>query len=169
MWIAQWLKSRSKENAFGVPVRNFDRVDERLYRGAKPDLAGLRAMHEKLGVGTIVNLIPGDRAEDRQAALEAGIDEWWHHPFSDRETPKTELVEFWLRAVRDARRPPVYMHCKGGRHRTGVLVAVYRVVVYGWTKEHAFEEMKRYGWYDAMGHEPLRLWFFRDFDPSRFE
>ena len=39
---------------------------------------------------------------------------------------------------------PVYVHCKGGRHRTGALLAVYRITRDGWTADQAFEEMKRY-------------------------
>jgi hypothetical protein len=56
----------------------------------------------------------------------------------------------------------------GGRHRTGVLIAALRVADQGWTKEQAFREMVRYGWYDARGHRPLREWFFQDFDPAAF-
>lgn len=168
VWIAQWLKSRSKDNEFGVPVRNFAKVDDRVYRGAWPDAAGLRAMHEKLGIGTVVNFIPGDRADDRRRAVDAGIDDWWHIPLSDRETPDTELVKSWLHSVRAAKNPPIFMHCKGGRHRTGILIGVYRVVEHGWTKERAFEEMKVYGWYSALGHGPLKAWFFDVFDPTTF-
>lgn len=168
MWIWQWMRSRSKENAFGVPVRNFAKVDDRLYRGALPDLDGLRAMHDRLGVDTVINLVPGDRDHDRRAALEAGIDDWWHIGFSDREAPDPELVRTWLRAVRTSKSPHVYFHCKGGRHRTGMLAAVWRVLEHGWTKERAFEEMKVYGWYGALGHGPLKTWFFEEFDPDHY-
>ena len=36
------------------------------------------------------------------------------------------------------------MHCVGGRHRTGVMTASYRMTNAGWTAEQAFNEMKQY-------------------------
>jgi hypothetical protein len=38
----------------------------------------------------------------------------------------------------------------------------------GWTMEQAIKEMVRYGWYDALGHKPLREWFLREFDPKDY-
>lgn len=168
MWLVQWLNSRSLGNEFGVPVRNFAKVDDRLYRGALPDEAGYRAMHENVGIQTVINLVPGDREVDRKLALAAGIEHWDHIPFSDRHMPEDDLVREWLGRVRESQYPPIYMHCRGGRHRTGTLIAVYRCVVYSWSKEKAFEEMMQYGWYDALGHAPLRIWFFEHFNPDEY-
>jgi len=39
----------------------------------------------------------------------------------------------------------VYVHCAGGRHRTGVMTAAYRMTHDGWTADQAFKEMKQYG------------------------
>jgi hypothetical protein len=50
-----------------------------------------------------------------------------------------------------------------------MLLGVYRVVDCGWTKEQAFAEMMRFGWYSALGHGPLLDWFFNEFDPKEFE
>jgi len=36
------------------------------------------------------------------------------------------------------------VHCVGGRHRTGVMTAAYRMTHEGWTAEQAFAEMKQY-------------------------
>jgi protein-tyrosine phosphatase len=38
----------------------------------------------------------------------------------------------------------VYVHCVEGRHRTGVMTAIYRMTVDGWTADRAFNEMKQY-------------------------
>jgi protein tyrosine/serine phosphatase len=54
-----------------------------------------------------------------------------------------QLAEF-LQTVNDAARQPVYVHCVGGRHRTGVMTAVYRMVHDGWAADRAFEEMKQF-------------------------
>lgn len=47
-----------------------------------------------------------------------------------------------LRAVQAAEaKGPVLMHCKHGSDRTGLVAAMYRVVVQGWSKEDALNEM----------------------------
>lgn len=169
MWLVQWLKSRSPRNELGVPIRNFARVTNALYRGARPDAGGYRALVERLGVRRVCSMTGHFRPEDERAARAAGIEEWRHIPFSDREKPRTERVREWLDYIRTATATtPIYAHCMGGRHRTGVLLGVYRVTDCGWTREQALQEIMRFGWYDALGHRPLLEWFLRDFDPKTF-
>jgi len=40
---------------------------------------------------------------------------------------------------------PVLIHCKAGLHRTGVIVAVYRMEYDGWTRHEAMGELKANG------------------------
>ncbi len=169
-WLAQWAKSRSKRNAFGVPIRNFGKVSETIYRGALPDTTGYRTLAVKLGVRRVCSIIEYERLEDRAHALNAGIEEWRSIAFSDTSAPPPEKVRQWLEYMRGAEREgAIFTHCRGGRHRTGVLVGVYRVTDEGWTKQQAFAEMLAYGWYSAQGHAPLLEWFFRRFDPADFQ
>lgn len=169
MWLAQWAKSRSKSNEFGVPIRNFAKVADSLYRGALPDSAGYRALVEKLGVRRVCSIIEHEVIEDRQRAVEAGIEDWLHIPFSDRDAPTEERVKEWLAYIRSSDTGgTVFTHCRGGRHRTGTLVGVYRVTDCGWTKQRAFDEMMTFGWYSALGHAPLLEWFFDAFDPKDY-
>jgi len=169
VWLIQWAKSATSNNEFGIPVRNFAQVTEGLYRGALPGPVGYRAIVERLGIRRVLSMTGTERPQDREAALAAGVSEWSHVPFGDREMPPADRVRRWLSVVRTAGAAgPVYTHCMGGRHRTGVMVGVYRVTDCGWTKEQAYQEMLRYGWYDALGHRPLRDWFFRLFDPKDF-
>jgi hypothetical protein len=51
-----------------------------------------------------------------------------------------EAVAF-LKVAVDPGRAPVLVHCLHGADRTGVMVAVYRVAVQGWSKEEAVREM----------------------------
>ena len=50
----------------------------------------------------------------------------------------------FLALVNDPANQPVYVHCAGGRHRTGVMTAAYRMSIDGWTSDRAFKEMKSY-------------------------
>lgn len=54
------------------------------------------------------------------------------------------MLKYFLRLVNDPANGAVYVHCKGGRHRTGAMTAAYRLTHDGWTAEQAFEEMLRY-------------------------
>ncbi|HVG19771.1 MAG TPA: protein-tyrosine phosphatase family protein [Blastocatellia bacterium] len=169
MWLIQWSKSLSKKNEFGVPIRNFARVVDTIYRGALPDTEGYRALTEKLGVYRVCSIIEHESREDRKRALDAGIKEWRYIPFSDKDAPPPNRVREWLDYIRTSKKKgPIFTHCRGGRHRTGVLVGVFRVTDCGWTKDQAFEEMNKYGWYAALGHQPLKDWFFGEFDPEDY-
>ncbi|HYN85268.1 MAG TPA: hypothetical protein VER32_08450 [Pyrinomonadaceae bacterium] len=170
MWLVQWLKSRSEDNEFGIPIKNFAKVDDTIYRGALPDVPGYRALVEKLAVVRVCSMIEHERRADKERALSSGIEEWRSLPFSDRDAPEAAKVHEWLALIRSSKtRGPVFAHCRGGRHRTGVLFGVYRVTDCGWTKEQAYNEMKLYGWYSALGHAPLLEWFFHVFDPKDYK
>lgn len=169
MWLIQWAKSSTERNEFGMPVRNFGKVTDALFRGALPRAEGYRALAERMGVRRVLSMTGTSRPQDRELALANGVEDWRHVPFGDREMPPPERVGEWLAHVRTAtERGPIYTHCMGGRHRTGVMIGVFRVTDCGWTKEQALQEMMRYGWYDALGHRPLLDWFVQVFDPKDF-
>lgn len=47
---------------------------------------------------------------------------------------------------------PVLMHCKHGQNRTGLIAAMYRIVIEGWSKEAAMAEMQQgFGGEQRMG------------------
>jgi protein tyrosine/serine phosphatase len=126
-----------------IRIDNFARVDARLYRGAQPkgrDFADLKA----LGVKTIVNLTSHDADPNEQAMAEAAGLAYVHIPMTTRTAPTSEQVTRFLGVVNDSTSGPVYVHCVGGRHRTGVMAAVYRMTNDGWTGARAFAEMKQY-------------------------
>jgi protein tyrosine/serine phosphatase len=58
--------------------------------------------------------------------------------------PTADQLAQFLDLVIDRANQPVFVHCAGGRHRTGVMTAVYRMTEEAWTADQAFAEMKRY-------------------------
>ena len=60
-----------------------------------------------------------------------------------------EQTKYFLELVNDQANWPVYVHCKGGRHRTGEMTAIYRISRDGWSADQAYEEMKRYDFEDS--------------------
>ena len=49
-----------------------------------------------------------------------------------------------VEAIADAPPGAVVVHCVGGKHRTGVMTAVYRMTNDGWSADQAFREMKQF-------------------------
>jgi protein tyrosine/serine phosphatase len=50
----------------------------------------------------------------------------------------------------------MYVHCKGGKHRTGVTGAVYRFTKYGWDYDKVMKEMENYDFYTSFGHKAMK-------------
>ena len=114
-----------------------------LYRGAQPegrDYTDLKA----LGVKTIVNLTSDDAEPNEQAMTEAAGMRYVQIPMTTHTPPTAVQVREFLTIVNAAASQPVYVHCVGGRHRTGVMTAAYRMTLQGWTPDQAFKEMKQY-------------------------
>ena len=65
-------------------------------------------------------------------------------PMTTHRAPTSAEVASFLHIVNDPANQPVYVHCVGGRHRTGVMTAIYRMTQDGWTADRAFNEMKQY-------------------------
>jgi protein tyrosine/serine phosphatase len=161
-WIWTYLTSRSKSNPYGLAVANLSRVQPgRLYRGARPAVGVVPELGRAFQCKTVVCLLPdsAEVAEERRA-VEAARMNWRPLPISDKETPPPDFADRWLTLATDSTLWPIFVHCEGGRHRTGLAVAIYRVTVERWAKEAAWKEAEERGFYGARGHEPLREYFF---------
>ncbi|HEU0173831.1 MAG TPA: hypothetical protein VFV58_06175, partial [Blastocatellia bacterium] len=71
-----------------------------------------------------------------------------------------DLAPRFLAVVNDPENWPVYVYCHGGRHRTGVVTAIYRMAIEGWDVQRAYAEMRQYGFYKCWGHGPLKAYVF---------
>src|SRR5215475_8233956 len=105
-------------------IDNFGQMDERFFRGGRPedrDLAALSA----LGVKTIIDLTDNSRSYEQPAVERAGL-RYVNIPMVDKSYPSLDQVNAFLKVVDDPATGKFYVHCAGGRHRTGVMGAVYR-------------------------------------------
>jgi len=129
-------------------VGNFARVDDRLYRGAQPTADGYRNL-KKLGVKTVISF--RSNTDTRTEAESAGLTYIRMPVQADiigSEPPTDEQVKTFFDIVLDPAKQPVYMHCRGGKDRTGTLGAVYRMEMDGWSNNEAIEEMQAFGFHD---------------------
>jgi tyrosine-protein phosphatase SIW14 len=125
-----------------IKIDNFGQVSPTFYRGAQPkgeDFAALAAA----GFKTVIDLAKeGDLTEEANAKR-AGMD-FVRIPMTTHESPGPATIGQFLSLVNDPAKQPVYVHCIGGRHRTGVMTAIYRMTADAWTPIQAFKEMKQY-------------------------
>jgi protein tyrosine phosphatase (PTP) superfamily phosphohydrolase (DUF442 family) len=139
------------------PVR-FSQVNEQLYRGGQPSEAQLEDL-KALGVTTIISLRKEDRDVTRaeeQAARRLGI-RFLHFPFYGIFGASRSFLEQILAELRAPDNGVIYIHCKRGRDRTSVLVALHLVIDRGWTPDDAWQRaVLDYGyqpsfWYRRLG------------------
>jgi protein tyrosine/serine phosphatase len=92
----------------------------------------------------VIDLTSDDARVDERTLVERAGMRYVQIPMTTHISPTAEQLAKFLGIVNDAASQPVYVHCVGGRHRTGVMTAVYRMVNDGWSADQAFAEMKRF-------------------------
>jgi protein tyrosine phosphatase (PTP) superfamily phosphohydrolase (DUF442 family) len=143
-----------------IRIDNFGRVNSSYYRGAQPkgqDYADLAS----LGIRTVINLTSDDAdASEKTMTDRAGMG-YAQIPMTTHEPPTAAKLAEFLKLVNDPARQPVYVHCVGGRHRTGVMTAAYRMTKERWTADQAFKEMKQYKFGAEFLHSEFKDFVYR--------
>lgn len=138
-----WEKSSEPAASPGVP--NWFQVSAKLYRSAQPDAAGFREI-AAMGITTVLNLRAFHSDDDEVEGTDLELVRVPMYAFHlDRDDVVTAL-----RVIRQAP-GPVLVHCLHGADRTGTVVAMYRIVEQGWSKEAAIAEMTEGGF----GYHPI--------------
>ena len=81
-------------------------------------------------------------------------------PMTTWDRPSEAAVTQFLKLVTDPANLPVYVHCQGGRHRTGAMTAVYRMTQDSWTADQAYAEMKKFRFEGFPGHPELKQFVY---------
>jgi tyrosine-protein phosphatase SIW14 len=117
-------------------LHNWYRLNADVFRSEQPTRQGFEEIR-KMGIRTIVNL----RSEHSDAALVEGLGlRLVEIPMEAGRFGEDEIVRA-LTAIQTAEKP-VLVHCQYGSDRTGVVMAMYRIVFEGWTKKDALAELK---------------------------
>jgi tyrosine-protein phosphatase SIW14 len=144
-----------------VHIKNFGQMDERFYRGAEPkDQADVQSLKD-LGVKTVIDLKNDPNPSEREWVESLGM-RYVNIPMSDKSYPQAESVATFLKTVDDPSTGKFFVHCAGGRHRTGAMGAVYRYEKYGWNFDQVYAEMKQYDFYTTWGHGDIKT-FVEDY------
>lgn len=139
--------------------QNFRKFFNQIYAGAEPSVQDLKYMKDILGIKLIVSL-------DQEAATKLA-------PFIKQLGIKHVIIPIEPSArigdsIRFLRRyivnildnqQPAYIHCKYGKDRTGLALAMYRVLKHGWSCDNAIAEAKRYGYGTGISLQVQNLWY----------
>jgi len=70
-------------------------------------------------------------------------------PMKGMTTPTEKQISHALKALNDSSDGPIFIHCKRGADRTGVVIACYRIQHDNWDNQKALSEARSYGmsWY----------------------
>ncbi|HWY46672.1 MAG TPA: tyrosine-protein phosphatase [Bryobacteraceae bacterium] len=120
----------------GLP--NFHQVNDRIYRGAQPTVEGFQALAQ-MGIKTIVDL----RREDGQIREEQRTVESLGMKFlsvpMEMGAPTDQQMSRVMQEL-NSNAGPVFVHCHGGRDRTGTVIACYRKTHDAWDSQKALDE-----------------------------
>ncbi|HMV85021.1 MAG TPA: tyrosine-protein phosphatase [Blastocatellia bacterium] len=147
-----------KKSTTDAGVSNFGKVEDFYYRGAQPKEDEYERL-AALGIKTIIDLRDDPKDYAKTKAEYAGM-KYINLPMSDKEYPSADAADKFLSMVNDKANWPVYVHCAGGRHRTGAMTAVFRMKMQGWDVDQAYDEMKGYDFYTRWGHKAMKTFVF---------
>jgi protein tyrosine/serine phosphatase len=126
----------------GVSIKNFGKINDHYYRGSQPSQAEF-AQLKKLGIKTVIDLRIDSLLAEQDWTRGLGM-QYFSIPLKASIPANEQQTSYFLSLVKDPANWPVYVHCKGGRHRTGAMTAIYRITQDGWTADQAFREMTEY-------------------------
>lgn len=147
--ICQYLLKSNKEvindnincaiEIVGSAVENFHMVSQDLYRGAQPSQEALNDL-QNIGIETIINL----RLIHNDDVVGMNMN-YIEIPMIAIDINDKDVIKF-LQIVSKTENGPFFVHCQHGSDRTGVMCAMYRIVIQGWTKEEAIRELAECGY-----------------------
>ena len=133
-----------------IKIKNFGQMDDRFYRGAQPKEQDYKDLAQ-LGIKTVIDLRDDPEAYEKPMVESLGMT-YINIPMMGKQYPTTEATALFLKTVNDPATGKFFVHCAGGRHRTGAMGAVYRYQFYHWNFEQVYKEMKQYDFYTTWGH-----------------
>lgn len=128
---------------WAVPIEikglsNLHRVTPMIYRSAQPDKSSGSAISE-LGIKTVLSFRKRDKDEPLHST--PGVI-FKRYPLYTWDIEEEDILAV-LRIMNDPANQPILVHCTHGADRTGLMMASYRMIIQGWTKEAAIAEMKK--------------------------
>lgn len=134
----------ASERPSSVHIRNFDKVNDHIYRGGEPTVDGLQQL-STMGVKTIIDLREsGQNTMFEKEHVEKLKLKYINIPIGEFSAPSNAQIAQLLSLLNNES-GAVFVHCRRGKDRTGTVIACYRIQHDGWNNVRALEEAKEHG------------------------
>lgn len=138
--------ARFSERIYNLPgLENAGRVAPGVYRGAQPGTGGYDTL-KAMGIRTVIDM---RTTESEKRQVEAAGMKAIAVPIEMSRNGLREKVDRVVALMADPANQPVYVHCRHGQDRTGIVVAAFRMKQQGWSLADAEAEMQAYGFNDV--------------------
>jgi protein tyrosine/serine phosphatase len=125
--------------AKGIP--NLGEVTPTLYRGGQPSPEGFQRLAQ-MGINVVVDT--GRSKRDEAVVKNLGmtyVSLPWYCPF-----PNDKVFARFIEITRKNPAKKIFVHCRLGDDRTGMMIAAYRMAEQHWTAKEALQEMHEFGY-----------------------
>jgi protein tyrosine phosphatase (PTP) superfamily phosphohydrolase (DUF442 family) len=140
LFYATDVISKGPEGQAGA-IPRFEQVAPGLYRGGQPTPAGFEFLKWR-GIRTVINL--REELDEREQVEKLGF-KYVYIPLDAWDPVSDQALKTFLTVVNTAAYQPVFVHCKRGSDRTGVMIGFYRMAMQGWTADRAYAEARALG------------------------
>jgi protein tyrosine phosphatase (PTP) superfamily phosphohydrolase (DUF442 family) len=157
---------RQAERRTMAGIGKFGEVTPLLYRGAQPDYKGFKALAES-GVQIVVDTRGHREKSEGKEVKMLGMKYVaipWHCPF-----PPDDTFAKFLKLIKENPKKKIFVHCRLGDDRTGMMIAAYRMADEGWTADEAMREMQKFGFNRAHHFICPRLASYEKSFPERLK
>ncbi|MBQ1926407.1 MAG: tyrosine-protein phosphatase [Proteobacteria bacterium] len=136
-------------------LSNLYKVSDDVYRSAQPEEGGMTSA-KALGIKTVLSLRETELDTDLNHNENAGLNTI-HLPIVTWDVEDKNIIDA-LRIIRDAPKP-ILIHCRHGSDRTGLIIAMYRIVFEGWSKSCAKAELMHggFGYHSMWSNIPKEI------------
>ena len=159
------VAQETPQRAAFVKIKNFGQMDERFFRGGQPKTEEDYKALAALGIKTVIDLTDDPKEYEKPLVESLGM-KYIHIPMIAKKYPTPAATEAFLKTIKDPETGKFFVHCAGGRHRTGAMGAVYRYENYNWDFDQVYKEMKQYDFYTSWGHGAFKD-FVKDYHAKK--
>ena len=141
-----------------IRIGNFGKINANYFRGSQPKGSDYKDL-ATLGVKTVIDLQKDGPSNEGGLVTAAGM-KFVRIGMTTSQAPTDAQIAQFFEIVNNPANQPVYVHCAGGRHRTGTMTALYRMTFDGWNAGQAYSEMKQYRFEGFPDHPVLRNYVY---------
>jgi hypothetical protein len=143
-------------------ANNFRVVESgRIYAGGYQYPTPLKRILERYHIKTVLSLRRIDHekeADELQVVTTQGARfRRIVIPYRVPDAERLARIEEAVSVLADSENQPIFVHCWAGMHRTGAVVAVYRVGHCGWSEQAARAELQQWGGLTRGEQWPVRM------------